>query len=238
MRAGWSQLWRDLVAGLLVWIPLIVTIWIVWLVLDRIVLGADRLFNSLYNKLRESDVRLPLMEYLRDVEPQYGFGIFVMFSVFFITGILTRHIVGRKIIAAGEAIVARIPLIRRVYRAVQQIRDTFISRKGAVFQHVCLIEYPRPGMIAVAFVTATHQGLVQHAIGKELLAVFVPTTPNPTSGYLVYLEPHEVTIIDITVEEAMKLIISGRAYIPDYSEDSVLDWKQAKAAATTAKPNP
>jgi uncharacterized membrane protein len=143
-----------------------------------------------------------------------GTGLLLCILLFLCTGFLTRYIVGRKIIATGEMIVGKIPLISRVYLAVQQIRDVFVNREGAVFQQVVLLEYPRKGIMAVGFITSSDQGIVQETAGRKLNAVFVPTTPNPTSGFLLYLSPDELTPVDMTVEDAMKLIVSGGAYIP------------------------
>jgi len=199
-RQVWRQVWRYFITGLLVWVPLIITVWVAWLVIGKLGGGLERLIENLFDRLR-------LYYYP-------GLGFVVAITLFLATGLLTRYIVGRRIIYYGERILERIPLISKVYRAVQQIRDVFVSREGTIFQYVCLIEYPRPGMLAVAFVTSAQQGIVQEVAGKRLVAVFVPTTPNPTSGYLVYLPPEDITLLDLSVEEAMKLIVSGGAYIP------------------------
>jgi uncharacterized membrane protein len=114
----------------------------------------------------------------------------------------------------GEYLVGLIPGINRVYIASQQIRDVFVNRQGAVFQEVVMVEYPRPGLMVVGFVTSREQGIVQDALGTKMVAIFVPTTPNPTSGFLLYVPPKELTPLKISVEEAMKLIVSAGAYLP------------------------
>ena len=211
----WSQVWRYLVSGLLVWIPLIITVWVTWLVFDKLVFGMERLMRSLFGWLHAIAMRNPRLEFLSDFPYRDGTGFFLAIALFLLTGILARYIVGRKLISSGERILQKIPFISRVYRAVQQIRDTFINREGAVFQKVCLVDYPRKGMIAVGFVTSHDHGIIQETCARpDLLAIFIPTTPNPTSGFLVYLPEEEVTILDISVEDAMKLIISGGAYAP------------------------
>ncbi|MBN2309370.1 MAG: DUF502 domain-containing protein [Candidatus Hydrogenedentes bacterium] len=214
----WSPIWRTLVAGLLVWIPLIITVWLSWFFISKFVFGVERIIKDLFVFLNERAGDIEALAFLQHVNYPFGLGIVAVTALFLGTGVLTRHIIGRKIIALGEKIVKVVPLVNRVYSAVQQIRDVFIGRKGTVFQKVVLVEYPRPGMTAVAFVTAGEQGVVQEATGQDLVAVFVPTTPNPTSGYLVYLAPNEIQEIDISVEEAMKLIVSGGAYIPGQAE--------------------
>jgi uncharacterized membrane protein len=207
------------ITGLLAWIPLIVTVWVVTLLINNPVLGIENLAGDVFGYFHELGGRVRWLRFLTEIEYQRGYGVVMVVIIFLLTGILTQYLLGRRLIGSGERILARIPLISRIYRAVKQIRDVFFDRGGAVFQRVCLVEYPRPGLVAVAFVTSSEQGLVQNAVGKELIAVFVPTTPNPTSGYLIYLPPEEVTFLDITVEEAMKLVVSGGAYIPGSQSD-------------------
>ena len=214
VRRSWGHVWRTLVAGLLVWVPLLTTVSLLWLFVSRFLFPVEDLLQKGFRILIGWASGFPWFSFLGGLRYPYGFGMFLVFALFFGTGILTRHLIGQRIIALGEQIVRVIPFVNRIYSAVQQIRDVFVGRQGTVFQNVCLIEYPRPGMVAVAFVTAREQGVVQETVGKELLAVFVPTTPNPTSGYLVYLPPEEVQVLDISVEEAMKLIVSGGAYLP------------------------
>lgn len=214
----WREFWRYMVTGMLVWVPLMITAWVTWFFIERFVLGTEGLIEDFIGLVHRRTYGTPF-EWTVFFSYYPGMGALVVAALFLTTGFLTRFIIGRRVIMLGERIVNQIPLISRVYRSVQQIRDTFIGRKGAVFQHVCLVEYPRAGMVAVGFVTSKDQGLVQKETGRKLHAVFVPTTPNPTSGYLVYLAPEEITILDITVEEAMKLIVSGGAYIPGREDE-------------------
>jgi uncharacterized membrane protein len=210
----WRQLTRYMVTGMLVWVPLLITVWVSWFFIQKFVLGVEYLIQDIILKFNVWGSKYPLLRWLEHIRYYFGMGALVVVALFLTTGFLTRFIVGRRIIELGERIVSQIPLISRIYRAVQQIRDTFIGRKGAVFQSVCLVEYPRAGMLAVAFVTSAEQGIIQQIAGRKLHAVFVPTTPNPTSGYLIYLPPEDIALIDISVEEAMKLIVSGGAYLP------------------------
>jgi uncharacterized membrane protein len=205
-----------LVTGLLVWIPLIVTLWLTWWLFKNVGLGLENLIKNGYsalNNLGQSDT-YTWLAFLQKIKYRPGIGFIIAVALFFTTGFLTRNLVGRRVIRAGERIMDRIPLVSKIYRAVQQIRDVFVSREGTVFQQVCLVEYPRKGVYAVAFITSRDQGAVHDVVDKQLYSVFVPTTPNPTSGFLLYLSPEEITILDISVEEAMKLIISAGAYLP------------------------
>jgi uncharacterized membrane protein len=218
VQQAWSQVWRYLVSGLLVWVPLIISVWVAWFVFDKLVFGMERLVKGLFNSFHDLGGKYPRFEFLTDWEYKDGTGFMLALALFLGTGVLARYLIGRKIINYGERILQRIPFISRVYRAVQQIRDVFITREGSVFQQVCMVDYPRAGMSAVAFVTSREHGVVQDALNKPgLVAVFIPTTPNPTSGFLVYLPEADITVLDIGVEEAMKLIISGGAYIPGKS---------------------
>ena len=217
-RFVWSQVWRTMLAGLLVWVPLLITVWVMSFLINRFVFGAERQLKFWIGALQQwaekLEGRYPPLALFEFIDYQYGMGITLVVCLFLGTGILTRHLVGRKIIALGERVVHFIPVVNRIYRAVQQIRDTFMNRQGAVFQGVCLIEYPRPGMLAVAFVTCRDQELIKELTGQRLVAVFVPTTPNPTSGYLIYVPPQDITYLDISIEDAMKLIVSAGAYVP------------------------
>ena len=229
-RLYWREFWRYMVTGMLVWVPLMITAWVTWFFIERFVLGTENLIQSGMGWIHRHTYGT-VLEWTAYFNYYPGMGALVVAALFLTTGFLARFIVGQRIISLSERIVDRIPLISRVYRSVQQIRDTFIGRKGAVFQAVAIVEYPRAGMYAIAFVTSRDQGIVQKTVGKELQAVFVPTTPNPTSGYLVYLPPEDIRVIDVTVEEAMKLIVSGGAYIPGAADEEA----EEKPAAAKEK---
>jgi len=211
----WHQLSRCLITGVMVWVPLLVTLWITWVVIRRVGFGTENTIRDLVFVLHRLGERAPSLRFLTYVPYTPGFGFLFLISVFLTTGLVARYLVARRIIRFGEAILEHIPFIRTVYRAVEQIRDVFVQRNGTVFQKVCLIEYPRAGTWVVAFITSTEQGVIQEALNKDLVSVFVPTTPNPTSGFLLYVHPREARLLDITVEDAMKLIVSGGAYLPE-----------------------
>ncbi len=214
----WRQIWRCLITGVMVWVPLIVTLWVTWLVIYRLGFGLENLIKRFVSALTGLGESVEHLHFLTYVQYRPGLGFLLILAVFLTTGLVTRYLVARKIIRFGEHILERIPFISTVYRAVQQIRDVFVRRDGTVFQKVCLVEYPRSGTLVVAFVTSSEQGVVQEAMDKKLVALFVPTTPNPTSGFLLYVPPEAITILDISVEDAMKLIVSGGAYLPDKPE--------------------
>lgn len=203
-----------LVTGLLVWVPLIVTLWLTLWLFRNVGQGLEKVVEGAYGAVNTFGERVEFLSFLSGFEYRPGIGFLTAILLFLVTGFIARNLAGRRFIRFGERILERIPLISRVYGAVRQIRDVFVSRDGTVFQEVCLVEYPRKGMYAVAFITSREQGVVQASIGRDMVSVFLPTTPNPTSGFLLYLRPKEVTPLDISVEDAMKLIISAGAYLP------------------------
>lgn len=224
-----------LVTGLLVWIPLIVTVWLTWWLFKKVGLGLEDLIKSGYGAVNSLGERYEFFTVLQTFEYRPGFGFLIAVALFLTTGFVARNLVGRRVISYGEQLLNRIPLISRIYRAVRQIRDVFVRRDGAVFQEVCLVEYPRKNIYAVAFITSREQGVVQESVGKEMISVFLPTTPNPTSGFLLYLSADEVTLLDITIEEAMKLVISGGAYMPGL--ESPDDTEAARDPSPAATPD-
>jgi uncharacterized membrane protein len=132
----------------------------------------------------------------------------------FLVGVLARNVVGRRVISSGEMILTSIPFIRKIYTTIQQISDAVLRRKKKVFQRVVLLEYPRKGVYTLGFVTSESGGTVNKAIKKRTLNVFISTTPNPTSGFLLVVPEKEAIPLDMTVEEGMKLIISGGVLSP------------------------
>lgn len=142
--------------------------------------------------------------------PGFGLVFAVIFLIFI--GALTANLFGRTLISYGELILSRMPIVRNIYSALKQIFETVLTSSGGSFQKVGLIEYPRPGLYAVCFIskeTAGEIGEHKHEAGDELLSVFLPTTPNPTSGFLLFVPKKDIRILDMTVEEGAKLVISA-----------------------------
>jgi uncharacterized membrane protein len=208
------ELQRYFTTGLLVWIPLIVTLWVCWWVFELVGGTIDAVFTLLFRLLRTLGARTHTLRFLTELDYSFAPALLVTLLVFLATGLFARYVIARKLISSGEQVLAKIPLISKVYHAVKQIRDVFINREGTVFQEVVLVAYPRPGIYAVGFITSEAEGVVQQALGKALTAVFIPTTPNPTSGFLLYVPEEEMIAVDLSVEDAMKLIVSGGAYHP------------------------
>lgn len=206
----------------MVWTPLLVTIWLTWWLFTNVGLGIENVIENIFGRLNGLGERIEKLKFLASLKYTKGSGFLITVALFLTTGFIARNIIGLRLIRSIERMLNRVPGINRIYKAVGQIRDVVVGRQGAVFQQVCIVEYPRKGVHVVAFVTSKEKGIVQESLDKNLVAVFVPTTPNPTSGFLLYLTPDEVHEIDLPVEEAMKLIISGGAYIPGKKMDELL----------------
>jgi len=168
--------------------------------------------------------------------------------VFAITGLamigaLAANLLGRTVISYGELFLGRMPVLRNLYSALKQIFETVLSQSNTSFQDVGLIEYPRKGLYAIVFVSTKTKGEIQaRSGGQEFLSVFLPTTPNPTSGFLLFVPKADITILDMSVEEAAKLVISAGLVTPDYqnkltdlAKENREDDSDATAAADAVK---
>ena len=127
---------------------------------------------------------------------------------------LTAGFVGRVLVGLGERLVHRMPVVRNVYGALKQIFETVMSQSSGAFRQVVLFEYPRRGSWAIGFITGRTEGEVQNVTEEEVLNVFLPTTPNPTSGYLLFIPRSELVLLDMTVEEGIKMVVSGGIVTP------------------------
>ena len=138
-----------------------------------------------------------------------------------LTGMFSRNYFGRKLIELGEWILSTIPIVNKVYRAIQQIAAVFISEKREAFSKAVLFEYPRKGIYSIGFVTRDAGGEVKEKLDKEMVSLFLPTTPNPTSGFLLFVPKDEIIVLDMPIEESLKLIISGGAVLPELGNNIV-----------------
>ena len=148
-----------------------------------------------------------------------GFGLIVALAIITLVGFLTANFIGRSIVSYGETLLDRMPLVRSLYKALKQIFETVLSNKSDVFKKVALIEYPRRGLWSIVFISSEKQSEVNHRLeqpASETIAVFLPSTPNPTTGFLMYVPRTDVIELSMSVEEAAKLIISAGLVTPDY----------------------
>ncbi|MCG8099482.1 MAG: DUF502 domain-containing protein, partial [Candidatus Thiodiazotropha taylori] len=137
-----------------------------------------------------------------------GLGVVLSLVILFITGLVAANLFGRRLVKLWEALVARIPLVRSVYSAVKQLVETMFADNGRSFRKVVLVEFPRRGLWTLAFLTNEESGPIQEALGRELVSVYIPTTPNPTGGYFVLLPKEEVRELDMSVDDGLKMLLS------------------------------
>ncbi len=143
-----------------------------------------------------------------------GSGIIWVILILLITGALVNNFIGRKLIQLWEKLLNKIPGFRSIYSALKQLSDTVLSPSGKSFKEAVLVEYPRKGMWTIAFQTSNYSGEVAKKIGKEVINIYVPTTPNPTSGFFIMLAKNDVIELDMSVDEAFKLVISTGVITP------------------------
>ena len=162
-----------------------------------------------------------------------GFGMIVAIVFITLLGALTANLVGRSVVGYGESLLARMPFVRTVYRALKQIFETVLAERGQSFQKVALLEFPRRGAWAIVFVTAEARGEIaaKMAGGDDMVAIFMPSTPNPTTGYLVYVPRSDLVMLDMSVEEAAKLVISAGLVTPEYPGVAAISDKAREADA-------
>ena len=199
--------------GLLIVVPVGISLWFLQFVTE---LTDDQLAHLPTNLHPNTYLPFPI--------PGLGL-ILTIVSVFFI-GVITTNIIGRTFVQMGEKIVDKIPLIRTIYILVKQVMETILSNDQESFKKVVLIEYPRKGLYSLAFVTGTAKGEIQDKTSSRLINVFVPTTPNPTSGFLIMVPEEDALVLDMDVEMAFKLVISGGMVVHEKNNgEIVLDEK-------------
>lgn len=207
-RKFWQRLRNYFITGIIVTAPIVLTVYLVTLVVGLIDEKVLPLLGERYNP----------ENYLPFAVPGIGVLIFVIAITFI--GWLTTGLVGRRIVRFGENLLDRMPVVRSVYSALKQIFETVFSQSSRAFRDVVLIPYPRDGCWAIGFATGTTKGEVQDAIQDEVVNVFLPTTPNPTSGFLLFLPKKDVIFLSMTVEQGIKLVISGGVITPDIVEEA------------------
>ena len=202
-----QRLRSNFLTGLVLITPIILTIYLLWRVINFI---DDKVVPWLPNKYNPST-------YLGKDIPGLGVMTFLVFTT--IVGMVTKGFFGRQLIKYWQSLVDRTPVFRSIYNALKQIAETVFTKSDQTFKSACLVEYPRRGIWVVAFVSTITRGEIKEKINKdEILTVFVPTTPNPTSGFLLFIPKKDVIILKMSVENAAKLVISAGLVVPDYNE--------------------
>jgi uncharacterized membrane protein len=183
------------ISGLLIWIPILVTIFVLKFILDFL----DNILSVLpeaYHPENLLNIHIP------------GFGVVIALLIIFLTGVLLTNMFGQHLITSIEHLLQKVPMVRSLYSGTKQILQTLVSSNGKSFRKVVLLEYPREGIWSMGFLAGSGHTEVTQKCGKPMLSVFIPTTPNPTSGFLVMVPQEAVTELDIPVEDALKFIIS------------------------------
>jgi uncharacterized membrane protein len=192
---------KYLIAGLLIWLPLAITLW----VLDFIVTTMDRTLMVLPASLHPDQVlgvHIP------------GLGLVMSVIILLVTGALAANIIGARMFSWWESVLVKIPIVRPIYSGVKQISDTLFASKGQSFRKVVLIEFPNRGQWTFGFVVGAPGPLIERETTGDLITVYVPTAPNPTSGYVLMVRPSEVKELDVTVDDALKFHLSMGVVAP------------------------
>lgn len=197
-----ATLRKYIIAGLLVWLPFAATVVIVKLVIDLL----DQTILLLPPEWQPATV-------LGFSVP--GFGVILAISILLITGMLAANLFGRRLVSFWEAILNRIPLVNTIYSSVKQISTTLFDSKGKSFRKVIMMQYPRKGLWSIGFLSNESVSTDIEGLEEDLVAVFVPTTPNPTSGFIIMVPRNDITELNMSVEEAFKFIISMGVIVPD-----------------------
>lgn len=196
------------VAGILIWLPIGVTIFLL-----RILIGLlDRSLLLLPQQYRPEEL-------LGFAIP--GLGLILTLLVLLLTGILGANIVGKSMVGLWERMLERIPIVRSVYSGAKNFAEMVFSDSSQSFKRVLLIEYPRKGLYSLAFQTSSELGEVQGRTGEDVVCTFVPTTPNPTSGFIIIVPKRDVTELDMEVDEALKMIISLGVVVPRWRREQL-----------------
>lgn len=207
-----KNLRKYIIAGLLVWLPLAVT----YQLLKFVVGQMDRWLDSFLQWLPENyhpDQMLGI--------EIHGLGVIFTFLLLVITGMLAANFIGRAFVNGWESLLDRIPVVRAIYSAVKKFAEMVFSDKSESFKNVLLIQYPRKGLYSLAFQTSSELGEVDGRTGEDVICTFVPTTPNPTSGFIIIVPRKDVIVLDMEVDEALKMIISLGVVVPTWRQDQL-----------------
>ena len=213
----WS-LRRYLVAGVLVWLPILATIWVVGFIVQLM----DQTLLLLPEAYRpEALVGFPLP----------GLGAVFAFLVLLVTGLLVTNLIGRRLVAYWEDVLNRIPLVRSIYGSVKSFTETVFSQSNKSFRKVVIVEYPRTGMWSIGLITAENVHEISEKTGEQQVCVYVPTTPNPTSGLIVMVPRSQIIELDMSVDAAMKMIVTLGVVIPPAPQPSEPSQPSEKASS-------
>ena len=207
-----TRLRNYFLTGMVVLAPVAITAYLAWSFVGWVDSWVKPYIPSAYNPDNYLPFAIP------------GFGLIVALILITLVGFLTANIIGRSIVSYGEKLLNRMPLVRGVYRALKQIFETVLSNKNDLFRSVGMVEYPRKGVWSLVFVATAKMTEINARLDKEgdpLVAVFMPCTPNPTTGFLMYVYRSEIVLLDMTIEDGAKLIVSAGLVAPEYKRTLV-----------------
>lgn len=206
---------RYFITGLLIWIPIAITLWVLNFVVSTLDLSLS-LLPAHWQPERFIGQKLP------------GIGALLTLLVIFLTGVLTANFLGQRLVGIWERVLARIPIVNTVYSSVKQVSDTLLSPQGNAFRKAVLVEYPRRGCWTIGFLTGIPAQEVRRQISDDMVSLYVPTTPNPTSGFFLMVARADTRELDMSVDEALKYVVSMGVVIPS---------DRANPAPDTASPS-
>ncbi|MDR2187527.1 MAG: DUF502 domain-containing protein [Azonexus sp.] len=192
---------RYFITGLLIWVPLVITVW----VLSTIVETLDQSLRLLPEAMHPKNLfGFPLP----------GVGALLTLAMIWLTGLFAANFIGQKLVDWWDKLLSRIPVVNSVYKSVKQVSDTLFAPNGNAFRKALLVQYPRQGAWTIAFLTGAPGGDIRNHLAGDYVSVYVPTTPNPTSGFFLMLPRQDVVELDMSVDEALKYIISMGVVVP------------------------
>src|SRR5574337_2106725 len=202
-----SLIRRYLITGLLAWVPLGVTIFVITF-FGKYLSGVVNLLPDRWQPYHLIGYHIPGLSTV--------IGLIVVLVILFVTGFIASNFFGRYLLGLGDDLLEHIPLVRSIYSTVKQISDTMFSNKGKAFRKVVLVRYPQKDTWSLAFLTSDTLGEISVKAPRELISVFIPTTPNPTSGFLILVPQEDVIELEMSVDEAFKMIVSLGVIVPPY----------------------
>ena len=193
---------RYFLAGILVTSPILITAYVTWMIITFIDTQVAGLLPDSLDFTKQLPHQIP------------GLGLIISIFTITIIGALTPGFIGRTLLKAGERVLDKMPVVRTIYGAIKQIMETVMSTNSESFREVVLVEYPRKSIWVIGFVTGETKGEVQSLNKSQLINIFIPTTPNPTSGFLLFIPKEDLVYMDMKVEDAVKMVISGGIVTP------------------------
>jgi uncharacterized membrane protein len=213
---------NNFLTGLIILAPIAITIWLTWTFIHWADSWVTPYIPAEYNPATHFKFAIP------------GFGLLVAVITITIVGVLAKNLIGRTIVEFGERILDRMPLVRTVYKGLKQIFETVLRERSNSFKKVGMIEYPGPGLWAIVFIATDAHGEIAskfNDLGFEMVAVFMPPTPVPTAGFLIYVEKKKIMELEMSVEDAAKLLISGGLVTPSWKPPALETTQSKKIAA-------